>query len=39
MWTTSNPKAYLTFRTFIMGIEGNTQLFPNGVVYEDCWNN
>jgi indoleamine 2,3-dioxygenase len=39
MWETSAPKNYLSYRTFIMGIEGNTAIFPNGVVYEGCYDN
>lgn len=34
MWRVCNPKAYLQFRTFIMGPLGNTEMFPNGVIYE-----
>ena len=34
MWHESNPKGYLNFRTFIMGITGNDDIFPNGVLYE-----
>lgn len=34
MWHESSPKAYLNFRTFIMGITGNEDIFPNGVLYE-----
>ena len=33
IWTVSNPKDYLDFRTFIMGIQGNDDIFPNGVTY------
>jgi len=39
MWRESNPSKYLDFRTFIMGITGNVEIFPNGVVYENCFNN
>jgi indoleamine 2,3-dioxygenase len=34
MWHESSPKGYLNFRTFIMGIKGNEDIFPNGVLYE-----
>ena len=34
MWHESSPKGYLNFRTFIMGIQGNEDIFPNGVLYE-----
>jgi len=34
MWRVCNPKAYLSFRTFIMGPLGNSEMFPNGVTYE-----
>jgi len=34
MWRVCNPKAYLQFRTFIMGPLGNTEMFPKGVIYE-----
>ena len=35
MWTQSSPAAYLKFRTFIMGIQGNEDIFQTGgVVYE-----
>jgi indoleamine 2,3-dioxygenase len=34
MWKASNPKNYNNFRTFIMGIKGNTEIFGDGVVYE-----
>jgi indoleamine 2,3-dioxygenase len=37
MWKYSNPISYLNFRTFIMGITGNDDIFPNGVVYEGCF--
>lgn len=35
MWEASNPKNYNNFRSFIMGIKGNTDIFGEGVVYED----
>jgi len=38
MWKYSAPVNYLDFRTFIMGITGNDDIFPNGVVYEGCFN-
>lgn len=34
MWKASNHKNYNDFRVFIMGIEGNDEIFGNGVVYE-----
>lgn len=34
MWKASNPKNYNNFRTFIMGIQGNSDIFGDGVVYE-----
>lgn len=34
MWKASNPTTYNDFRVFIMGIEGNTDLFGDGVIYE-----
>jgi indoleamine 2,3-dioxygenase len=34
MWIASNPTNYIKFRTFIMGIKGNTEMFNDGVVYE-----
>lgn len=34
MWNASSPKKYLGFRTFIMGITGNSDIFPRGVLYE-----
>ena len=34
MWSVSDPRAYLKFRTFIMGQVGNPGIFPEGVVYE-----
>ncbi|KAJ3313261.1 hypothetical protein HDV04_002245 [Boothiomyces sp. JEL0838] len=34
MWAESHPADYLKFRTFIMGIKGQNEMFPNGVVYE-----
>jgi len=37
MWKESRPARYLDFRTFIMGIQGNTDIFPNGVIYRGCF--
>jgi len=37
MWEESNPSKYLDYRTFIMGITGNKEIFPNGVVYKGCF--
>eukprot|EP00586_Coscinodiscus_wailesii_P020110 CAMPEP_0172495570 /NCGR_PEP_ID=MMETSP1066-20121228/71561_1 /TAXON_ID=671091 /ORGANISM="Coscinodiscus wailesii, Strain CCMP2513" /LENGTH=271 /DNA_ID=CAMNT_0013267325 /DNA_START=209 /DNA_END=1021 /DNA_ORIENTATION=- len=34
MWKASRYKRYNDFRTFIMGIQGNTTVFGDGVVYE-----
>jgi hypothetical protein len=34
MWSESSPKNYLNFRTFIMGITGNDDIFPGGVLYK-----
>lgn len=39
MWKASNHKNYNDFRIFIMGIKGNDEIFGDGVVYEDCFNN
>jgi indoleamine 2,3-dioxygenase len=39
MWEASRPNHYNDFRVFIMGIKGNTELFGEGLVYEDCFNN
>jgi indoleamine 2,3-dioxygenase len=39
MWTASRYERYNDFRVFIMGIQGNKDLFPNGLVYENCFNN
>lgn len=36
MWANSRPKDYPTYRTFIFGITSQ-QMFPNGVVYEGCF--
>lgn len=34
MWKASNYKNYNDFRVFIMGIQGNEEIFGDGVVYE-----
>lgn len=39
MWNVSNPKGYLNFRTFIMGVKGNDEIFPEGVIYKGLNNN
>jgi len=39
MWIASNHHNYQDFRTFIMGITGNTSIFGDGVIYEDCFDN
>jgi indoleamine 2,3-dioxygenase len=38
MYYESNPADYNVFRTFILGIV-NQPMFPNGVVYEGCFEN
>lgn len=39
MWQASRHDHYNDFRVFIMGIKGNTDLFGDGLVYEDCFDN
>ena len=39
MWRTSIPRNFGNFRTFIMGIKGNDEIFPNGVVYAGEYDN
>ena len=39
MWTASRFERYNDFRIFIMGIQGNKDIFPNGLIYENCFNN
>jgi indoleamine 2,3-dioxygenase len=39
MWKESLPKNYLTFRTFIMGVHGNDEIFPNKMLYKGCYDN
>lgn len=39
MWTASRHEHYNDFRVFIMGIKGNTTIFPNGLTYENCFDN
>lgn len=34
MWSESSAENYLNFRTFIMGITGNEDIFPGGVLYK-----
>lgn len=34
MWKASRWERYNDFRVFIMGIKGNTTIFPTGVIYE-----
>ena len=34
MWGASRWEHYNDFRVFIMGVKGNTTIFPNGVIYE-----
>lgn len=38
MWEASRWKHYNDFRVFIMGIKGNDDIFPNGLLYEGVWN-
>ena len=37
MWEASRWKHYNDFRVFIMGIKGNTDIFPDGLRYEGVW--
>jgi len=37
MWEASRWKHYNDFRVFIMGVKGNEDLFPNGLMYEGVW--
>ncbi|MAR42626.1 MAG: hypothetical protein CMC48_10450 [Flavobacteriaceae bacterium] len=37
MWEASRWKHYNDFRVFIMGIKGNEEIFPNGLIYEGVW--
>jgi indoleamine 2,3-dioxygenase len=37
MWKASDWKNYNSFRVFIMGSEGNTEIFGDGVVYENTF--
>jgi len=39
MWNESIPKNYLNFRTFIMGVQGNDEIFPNKMLYKGCYDN
>lgn len=39
MWVASRHERYNDFRVFIMGIKGNDKIFPNGLTYENCFNN
>ena len=34
MWDHSKPEDYDNFRTYIMGIKNQEEMFPNGVIYE-----
>ena len=36
MWSHSQPKDYISYRTFIFGIT-NQSMFPDGVVYQGCF--
>jgi len=37
MWEASRWKHYNDFRVFIMGVKGNDDLFPNGLLYQGVW--
>lgn len=37
MWKASRWQHYNDFRIFIMGVKGNTELFGDGVTYENVW--
>ena len=37
MWKASRWQRYNDFRIFIMGVKGNTDLFGEGVIYENVW--
>ena len=37
MWEASRWKHYNDFRVFIMGIKGNDDIFPDGLLYEGVW--
>ncbi len=37
MWEASRWKHYNDFRVFIMGVKGNDDIFPNGLLYEGVW--
>jgi indoleamine 2,3-dioxygenase len=39
MWVASNHTRYNDFRVFIMGIKGNDELFGQGVLYQNCFDN
>lgn len=39
MWSASKHENYNDFRVFIMGIKGNDKIFPNGLTYENCFDN
>jgi indoleamine 2,3-dioxygenase len=39
MWSASRHENYNDFRVFIMGIKGNDKIFPNGLTYENCFEN
>ncbi|OLL25571.1 Indoleamine 2,3-dioxygenase 1 [Neolecta irregularis DAH-3] len=39
MWQYCAPADYMKFRTFIMGTKNQTEMFPNGVVYEGVSDN
>lgn len=37
MWEASRWKHYNDFRVFIMGVKGNEDIFPKGLIYEGVW--
>ena len=37
MWEASRWKHYNDFRVFIMGVKGNLDIFPKGLLYEGVW--
>ena len=39
MWTASRHERYNDFRIFIMGIKGNDNIFGQGLIYENCFDN
>ena len=39
MWSASRHERYNDFRIFIMGIKGNDNIFGQGLIYENCFDN